>query len=146
MSQEDLPLSVDIAEVNREAQVAVDRVVRARVELSAAIQNVVEVRGTIALGSAAAVGFIDDYMNPAVANPEPVAPEVADETLPPEEEIPVFTTVEEPEVNFVNTSGGEVETELAIEEMEEEFVPYEQWVEENTVVAEEEEATPTEEI
>lgn len=104
---EDAPLSDDVAELNREAQRAVDRVIAARVELDAAIANVNETRTKIADGSAAAVAFIDNYMNPTVPNPPPVAPEVAAE--PPAEEPPVFTTVDDADVALENSSGGEAD-------------------------------------
>ena len=105
---EDVPLSEDVVELNREAQRAVDRVIAARVELAAAIENVNDVRVKIAEGSASAVAFIDNYMNPTVPNPPPVAPDVAAE--PPAEEPPVFTTVDDTDVALDNSSGGEAET------------------------------------
>lgn len=105
---EDVPLSEDVVELNREAQRAVDRVIAARVELAAAIENVNDVRAKIAEGSASAVAFIDNYMNPTVPNPAPVAPDVAAE--PPAEEPPVFTTVDDTDVALDNSSGGEAET------------------------------------
>lgn len=103
----DLTLTDDLAEVHREAQKRVDRLVAARVELAAAIDDLMAGRASILTASAQAIKFVDDYLNPTVANPEPIAPEVAAE-LPPEEEIPVFTTVDEDGLAFYNTSGGEV--------------------------------------
>lgn len=126
----DLPLPEDLKEIYSEAQMRVDRVIRARVELADAIADLVDGRETIFTEAALAVKFIDDYLNPTVPNPEPIAPEVADETLPPEEEIPVFTTVDTDELAFDNTSGGEVD--ITPEELVEdfgEFVPAEPVVE-----------------
>lgn len=102
--QTDLPLDADVAELNREAQRAVDRVIAARVELDASIKDLLAKREVIAGGSAAAVSFIDAYMNPVAAPPPPVAPEVA--APPPAVEPPVFTTVETAELSPETTSGG----------------------------------------
>lgn len=102
----DLTLTEDLAEVHREAQKRVDRVVAARVELAAAMDDLMAGRASILTASAQAIKFVDDYLNPTVANPEPIAPEVA-AVFPPEEEIPVFTTVDEDGLAFYNTSGGE---------------------------------------
>ena len=102
--QSDLPLAADVAEINREAQKAVDRVIAARAELAAAITGLNDVRGSIAGGSAAAVNFIDAYMNPVTPNPAPVAPEVAAPSLAAEP--PVFTTVDTVALTPETTSGG----------------------------------------
>lgn len=102
--QADLPLAADVAEINREAQKAVDRVIAARVELAAAIANVVDVRNNIATGSTGAIAFIDNYMNPVAPNPAPIAPEVA--APPVAAEPPVFTTVDTIELTPETTSGG----------------------------------------
>lgn len=115
---EDLPLNEDLVELHAEAQKRVDRVVAARVELGAAMQDLAAGREEIFTASAKAVKFIDDYLNPVVVNPEPIAPEVAIE-LPAEVEIPVFTTVDDDDLTFYNTSGGEVD--LDEEELIEEF-------------------------
>lgn len=104
---DDKPLRDDVAELNREAQKAVDRVIAARVELAAALENINTVRGLIEDGSAAAVLFIDNYMNPAVPNPAPIAPDVAAD--PPPEEPPVFTDVATATLDAATTSGGEAE-------------------------------------
>jgi len=101
---EDLSLDEDVAELNREAQKAVDREVAARAELAAAIENRVAVRAKIAGGSADAVAFIDNYVNPVVAAPPPIAPEVA--APAPAVEPPVFTTVDDANVAPENSSGG----------------------------------------
>jgi hypothetical protein len=114
----DLNLNEDLVEIHREAQKRVDRVVAARVELNAAMEDLVAGRESILAASAQAVKFVDDYLNPTVANPEPIAPEVAME-LPPEAEIPVFTTVDDEGLAYFNTSGGEVA--LEVEAMEETF-------------------------
>lgn len=105
MDRPDLPLADDTAELKREAQKAVDREIAARVELAAAIENRVSVRALIGAGSAAALAFIDAYTNPTVANPEPIAPEVA--APPVDVEPPVYTDVTDIEVNPGNTSGGD---------------------------------------
>lgn len=102
--QNDLPLDADVAELKREAQKAVDRLVAARVELADAIANINTVRGSIAGGSSDAVAFIDNYMNPVAANPAPIAPEVA--APPPAVEPPVFTSVETADLTQDTTSGG----------------------------------------
>lgn len=99
------PLEADVAELNREAQAAVDRCIAARVELDASITNLSDVRSKIAEGSAAAVAFIDAYTNPQTPNLPPVAPEVA--APAPAEEPPVFTTVDTIVLDTTNTSGGE---------------------------------------
>jgi len=114
---EDLPLVEDLAALHQEAQIRVDRVVLARIELAAAIGDLVAGREDIFTESAKAVKFIDDYLNPVIANPEPIAPEVAIE-FPPEAGIPVFTTVDAEELSFDNTSGGEVDItpEVLVEE------------------------------
>lgn len=104
MSMEDRPVGDDVAELNREAQKAVDRVIAARVELAAAIDNINSVRQQIADGSAAATAFIDNYMSPSLPNPPPVAPEVA--APPPAVEPPVFTTVDDTTIAIDNSSGG----------------------------------------
>ena len=120
----DLNLSEDLNELNREAQKRVDRVVAARVELGAAMEDLIAGREEILKASAAAVKFVDDYLNPTVANPEPIAPEVAIE-LPPEAEIPVFTTVDAEGLTWFNTSGGEVAIEEEVlEEVFGEFVEF----------------------
>lgn len=120
----DLNLSEDLNELNREAQKRVDRVVAARVELGAAMEDLIAAREEILKASAAAVKFVDDYLNPTVANPEPIAPEVAIE-LPPEVEIPVFTTVDAEGLTWFNTSGGEVAIEEEVlEEVFGEFVEF----------------------
>ena len=103
----DLTLEEDLGEIHREAQKRVDRVVAARIELGEALKELVVGRDSILAASAKAVGFVDEYLNPTVANPEPIAPEVAAE-FPPEAEIPVFTTVDEEGLAWFNTSGGEV--------------------------------------
>lgn len=100
----DLPLDADVAELNREAQKAVDREIAARAELDAAIQNRIAVRAQIADGSAAAVAFIDAYVNPTAPNPAPIAPEVA--APAPVEEPPVFTEVVSDTLAPDETSGG----------------------------------------
>lgn len=122
----DLPLNEDLLAVYQEAQKKVDRVVLARIELAAAIEDLVKGREEIFHKTAEAVKFIDDYLNPTVPNPEPIAPEVAAE-LPPEEEIPVFTTVDTDDLAFYNTSGGVVDItpEEVVEEFGE-FVPAEE--------------------
>jgi hypothetical protein len=114
----DVPLAEDLVELHEEAQKRVDRVVLARIELAAALADLVAGREEIFAESAKAVKFIDDYLNPVVPNPEPIAPEVAIE-LPPEVEIPVFTTVDDEGLAFDNTSGGEVD--IAPEVLVEEF-------------------------
>lgn len=106
----DLTLEEDLGEIHREAQKRVDRVVAARIELAEALKDLVMGRDSILAASAKAVGFVDEYLNPTVANPEPIAPEVAVE-FPPEAEIPVFTTVDEEGLTWFNTSGGEVAME-----------------------------------
>lgn len=114
MAADDLPLDEDVAELNREAQRAVDRVIAARAELAASIENINAVRAKIADGSNAAVAFIDAYMNPTVPNPpEPVAPDVA--APPPAEEPPVYTTVDTITVEATNSSGGESVVDSALE-------------------------------
>lgn len=100
----DLSLSDDLAEVRREIQKRVDRVVAARVELDAAIADLADGREQVLSKSAAAVAFIDAFNNPLAANPPPLEPEVA--APPPAVEPPVFTTVTEPEAAPTNTSGG----------------------------------------
>lgn len=125
----DVPLNEDLVALHAEAQKRVDRVVLARIELAAAIADLVDGREDIFTESAKAVKFIDDYLNPSVPNPEPIAPEVALE-LPPEVEIPVFTTVDDEGLAFDNTSGGEVAPEL-VAEIAEEFIaadPVEEFV------------------
>lgn len=121
----DVPLNEDLVALHQEAQKRVDRVVLARIELAAALADLVAGREEIFTESAKAVKFIDDYLNPTVPNPEPIAPEVALE-LPPEVEIPVFTTVDDDDLAYDNTSGGEVdiEPEVLVEEFGE-FVPAE---------------------
>ena len=117
----DLTLEEDLGEIHREAQKRVDRVVAARIELGEALKDLVVARDNILSASAKAVGFVDEYLNPTVANPEPIAPEVAVE-FPPEAEIPVFTTVDEEGLAWFNTSGGEVAMEE--ETLEEVFGDY----------------------
>lgn len=111
-------LNKSLEAVHVDVQARVDRVKRARVELAASIEDLVLGRETIALQSAAAVKFIDDYLNPVVADPAPISPETVDVALPPEEEIPVFTTVDDEELAFDNTSGGTVDIteEVLVEE------------------------------
>jgi hypothetical protein len=103
------------AEMNAAAQKAVDRAIAARVELAAAIEGINAVRAEIADGSAAAVAFIDQYMNPTAANPEPIAPEVA--APEPAIEPPVFTTIEDADITLENSSGGasEVADEFSVD-------------------------------
>ena len=105
---EDLPLSDDVAELNREAQKAVDREIAARVELQASIDNRIATRKSIADGSKAATDFIDAYVNPAVPNPPPVAPDVAVPAPPetPTSGTPVFTDVSTDVLTPDTTSGG----------------------------------------
>jgi hypothetical protein len=107
MDRADLPLDEDIAELNREAQKAVDREIAARIELDAAISNRVAVRAKLSDGSGAAIAFIDNYVNPVKPNPEPVAPEVA--APPPAVEPPVFTSVDSADLTPETTSGGAAE-------------------------------------
>jgi hypothetical protein len=102
-------LNSSIAAVHADVQARVDRVKRARIELAASIEDLVVGRETVARESAVAVKFVDDYLNPTVANPEPLSPETVDVTLPPEEEIPVFTTVDADDLAFDNVSGGTVD-------------------------------------
>ena len=120
----DLNLTEDLNEIHREAQKRVDRVIAARVELAAAMEDLVAGRESILKASADAVKFVDDYLDPRVANPEPIAPEVAAE-LPPEVEIPVFTTVDAEGLTYFNVSGGEVAVEEEVlEEVFGEFVEF----------------------
>lgn len=105
MDAQDAPLETDVAELKREAQKAVDREIAARVELDAAISNRVAVRAMIGGGSADALAFIDAYTNPTVANPAPIAPDVAAPL--PVDEPPVFTTVDDLQVDPENTTGGD---------------------------------------
>lgn len=102
--REDLSLDEDIAEVHREVQKVVDAEIAARVALDTAIANRVAVRAKVDGVSAMAVAFIDNYVSPVVANPPPLAPEVA--APPPAEEPPVFTSVETSELSRETTSGG----------------------------------------
>jgi hypothetical protein len=105
----EVTLTEGLAHVHAQVQAKVDRVKRARVELASAIEDLVAGRETVAYESAAAVKFIDDYLNPVVADPAPISPETVDTTLPPEAEIPVFTTVDLDGLTFENTSGGTVD-------------------------------------
>jgi hypothetical protein len=105
----EVTLTEGLAHVHAQVQAKVDRVKRARVELASAIEDLVAGRETVAYESAAAVKFIDDYLNPVVADPAPISPETVDATLPPEAEIPVFTTVDLDGLTFENTSGGTVD-------------------------------------
>ena len=123
----DLSLADDLDEVRSEVQRRVDRVIAARVELGAAIADLNDGRAQVLDKSAAAVAYVDAFMNPLAANPPPLVPEVAAPT--PEVEPPVFTEVTTIEAAPVNTSGGsapvaedvpvvlpvEVATEAAIE-------------------------------
>jgi hypothetical protein len=126
----DLNLSEDLLEIHREAQKRVDRVIAARVELAAAMDDLVAGRESILKASEKAVAFVDAYLNPVMVNPEPIAPEVAME-LPPEAEIPVFTTVDAEGLTYFNVSGGEVAVEEEI--LEEVFGEYVEFIEEEEV-------------
>lgn len=106
-------LNLSLAAVHEDVQARVDRVKRARIELADSIESLVNGRETIALQSTAAIKFIDDYLNPVAADPEPLSPETVDETLPPEEEIPVFTTVDDEDLAYDNISGGTVDIDQA---------------------------------
>lgn len=108
MDTQDRPLDEDVAELEREAQKAVDREIAARAELDAAIKNRVSVYEKIGAGADRARAFIDAYVNPAQPNPEPVAPDVA--APAPAVEPPVFTDVASAELTPVDTSGGFAET------------------------------------
>lgn len=119
---DDLPLSDDVLAIRAEAQKAVDREIAARVELQAAIDNRVDVRAKIADGDAAALAYIDAYVNPHVDNPPtPIAPEVA--APPPAEEPPVFTDVTTPVVAPENSSGGQADVHEDLEVTAPEPVP-----------------------
>jgi hypothetical protein len=119
----EVTLTEGLASVHAQVQAKVDRVKRARVELAGAIEDLVAGRETVAYESAAAVKFIDDYLNPVVAEPAPISPETVDATLPAEEEIPVFTTVDLEGLGFWNTSGGTVDMDE--ETLAEEFGVFE---------------------
>jgi hypothetical protein len=109
----EVTLTEGLASVHVQVQAKVDRVKRARVELASAIEDLVAGRETVAYESAAAIKFIDDYLNPVVAEPAPISPETVDVTLPAEAEIPVFTTVDMDGLAFWNTSGGTVDMDEA---------------------------------
>jgi hypothetical protein len=109
----EVTLTEGLASVHVQVQAKVDRVKRARVELASAIEDLVAGRETVAYESAAAIKFIDDYLNPVVAEPAPISPETVDVTLPAETEIPVFTTVDMDGLAFWNTSGGTVDMDEA---------------------------------
>lgn len=100
----DLSLEDDLAEVHREIQRRVDRVIAARVELADSIKSLNEGREAVLAKSAAAVAFVDNYMNPSTPASAPIAPDVA--APPPAVEPPVFTTVDTPALTPENTSGG----------------------------------------
>lgn len=105
MERVDLSLAEDLTEVRSEIQRRVDRVTAARVELDAALVDLADGREQVLTKSAAAVAFVDAFLNPLASNPPPLEPEVA--APPPAVEPPVFTTVDTPEATPVNTSGGE---------------------------------------
>lgn len=100
----DLPLEQDIAEIEREAQLAVDGEIKARAALEQAIARRVDVYNKIGEGAARAKAFIDAYVNPAQPNPEPIAPDVAEPA--PATEPPVYTDVSTPGADVVDTTGG----------------------------------------
>lgn len=102
--QADLDLDADIAEIHREVQKVVDAETAARAALEIAIANRVAVREKVAGISAKAAAFIDNYVSPVVANPAPLAPDVA--APPPAAEPPVFTMVTTAELSPETTSGG----------------------------------------
>lgn len=102
--REDLSLDEDIAEIHREGQKIVDEETRIRGMLADVIARRVAYREKVAAISPQAVAFIDNYVHPTVANPAPLAPEVA--APPPAEEPPVFTTVGVAELSPETTSGG----------------------------------------
>jgi hypothetical protein len=109
----DNTLDEDIIALEHEAQKAVDREIAARVELDAAINNRVAVRAKLSEGSARAIAFIDQYVNPTEPNPEPIVPEVAQPA--PAEEPPVFTTVDTGDISPDNSTGGESEVAEELE-------------------------------
>ena len=120
---EDLPLFEDLAAVYVEAQKRVDRVIAARVELGAALNDLHAGRDSMFAGVTEAVKFIDDYLNPTVPNPAPISPETVDVALPVEAEIPVFTTVDDAGLTSETTSGGEVDDVEVVEDFFGDFIP-----------------------
>lgn len=109
MSDQDKPLEQDIAEVEREGQMLVDRNIRAREELAASNQALDEYEAKVGEGAARALNYIRQYRNPTQTNPAaPLAPDVA--APPPAEEPPVFTTIDTLDADTSNTSGGFVES------------------------------------
>jgi hypothetical protein len=106
--QQDLSLDVDVAELKREAQKAVDRNIRARQELADSNAELDAVEAKIAAGSQDALDFVRAYRNPVKPNPaEPIAPDVAQPA--PAAEPPVFTDVATAELTPDTTSGGYAE-------------------------------------
>lgn len=87
------------SELKQRAQRSVDRHVNARAELEAATAELKETRAAIAAESTEALAFIDDYHNPKVENPAPIAPDVA--AAPPNHEPPVYTSIDTPMLDDV---------------------------------------------
>lgn len=116
----DKPLDEDLAEVEREGQMLVDRNIKARKELDDSNTALNDYEAKVATGAERALNFVRQYRNPTQPNPEaPLAGDVAMQPLP--EEPPVFTTVTDTDLNPGNTSGGAVDAPIA-EEFSTEFV------------------------
>jgi hypothetical protein len=100
----DQSLDLDIAEVEREGQKLVDENIDLRARLAANNAALDEYDAKVSQGADRALAFVRQYRNPAVPNPAPIAPEVA--APPPAEEPPVFTTIDSPVLDPMDTSGG----------------------------------------
>lgn len=107
-TMDDKPLDQDIAEVEREGQMLVDRNIRAREELDASNKALDDYETKVQTGADRALNYIRQYRNPSQSNPAPIAPDVA--ATAPATEPPVFTTVDSLDVNTSTTSGGSVES------------------------------------
>lgn len=106
-AQRDLSLDADIAAQRHEAQKAVDRNIRARQELADSNAELDAFEQKVAAGAQDALDFVRTYRNPTVANPAPIAPDVAEQ--PPAVEPPVFTSIDSTELADGSTSGGVVD-------------------------------------